>query len=297
MQITLLGTGAALPDPDRCHTSILLALDCGRRLLLDCGHGATRQLLRVNVNPADVEMLLLTHLHHDHVCELPFFVISAWMLGRTGALVIKGPAGTKHMVGHLFEGGAFDADIRARASYPARQANIEAVRPCVSEYDAGVIFQDADIKVTVEPVDHIPPEISPCFGFRIEAEDKIVTFSGDTKPCPGIKILAQDADLLIHECTFTEDFIEHRKKTAVGTFSHTSPADLGRLAVEANVKSVIATHIGHVDSLNPVLIRAAAKHLPVELLGPHQIDEFVRQIRRTYQGPLRIAHDLMSIDM
>ncbi len=297
MRITLLGTGAALPDPDRCHTSILLTLDCGRHFLLDCGHGATRQLLRIDVNPADIEALFLTHLHHDHVCELPFFVISGWILGRVGALAIRGPAGTKQMVSHLFEGGAFDADIRARAAYPARQANIEAIRPDVAEYGSGVVYQDRDLKVIAAAVDHIPPDISPCFGFRIETEDKIVVFSGDTKPCEGIAKLARNADLLIHECTFTNDFIEHRKKTAVGTFAHTSPADLGQLAVEASAKSVVATHIGHVDSLNPVLKRAAGKHMPVDLMGPHQIDEFIRQIRSTYDGPLQIAHDLMRIDI
>jgi ribonuclease Z len=297
MRITMLGTGAALPDPDRCHTSILLTLANGRHILLDCGHGATRQLVRVDVNPADVGTLLLTHLHHDHVCELPFFAISSWMLGRSGSLAIHGPAGTKSLVGHLFEGGAFDADIRARAAYPARQANIEAIRPQVVEYEAGLVFQDCDIKVSAEAVDHIPPDISPCFGFRIEADGKTVVFSGDTKPCDGIARLAQAADLLIHECTFTNAFIEHRKKTGVGTFAHTSPTDLGRLAVQANVKSLVATHIGHVDSLSPVLKRAAAKHMPVELMGPHQIDEFVRQIRVNYDGPLQIARDLMRIDL
>jgi ribonuclease Z len=297
MRITMLGTGAALPDPDRCHTSILLTLANGRHILLDCGHGATRQLVRVDVNPADVGMVLLTHLHHDHVCELPLFVISSWMLGRSGALLIHGPAGTNSLVEHLFEGGAFDADIRARAAYPARQANIEAIRPHVVEYKAGLVFQDHDIKVSADAVDHIPPDISPCFGFRIDADGKTVVFSGDTKPCDGITRLAQGADLLIHECTFTNAFIEHRKKTGVGTFAHTSPADLGRLAVQANVKSVVATHIGHVDSLSPVLKRAAAKHMPVELMGPHQIDEFVRQIRVNYRGPLQIAHDLMRIDL
>ncbi len=297
MRVILLGTGAALPDPDRCHTSILIKLENGRHFLLDCGHGATRQLMKIDVNPADIESLFLTHLHHDHVCDLPFFVISGWMLSRAGSLQIYGPAGTKQLVGHLFEGGAFDADIKARASYPARQANIEAVRPLVSEYGDGIVFRDSDIKVTAEAVDHIPRDISPCFGFRIEAENKVIVFSGDTRPCEGIARLASKADLLIHECTFTNDFIEHRKKSGVGTFAHTSPADLGRLAAAANARSVIATHIGHVDSVNPVLKRAAGKHLPVELMGPHQIDEFVRQIRCTYSGPLRIAHDLMSVEV
>jgi ribonuclease Z len=240
---------------------------------------------------------LLTHLHHDHVCELPFFVISSWILSRAGALDIRGPKGTANLVRHLFEGGAFDADIRARAAYPVRQANIEAVRPKVTEYDAGVVFEDRDIKVIADHMDHIPPDISPCYGFRIEAEGKVVTFSGDTAPCDGIARLSRGADLLIHECTFTEPFIEHRRKSQVGTFSHTSPSDLGRLAVESGVKHLVATHIGHVDSLSPVLKRAAGKHMPVELMGPQQIDEFVRDIRQTYKGPLRIAHDLMRIDL
>jgi ribonuclease Z len=297
MRIVMLGTGAALPDPDRCHTSILITLESGRHLMLDCGHGATRQLMRVDVNPADVGDLFLTHLHHDHVCELPFFVISGWILNRVGALNIFGPDGTKKLVGHLFENGAFDADIRARGAYPARQANMEAIRPNVTEYASGVICDDGELRVTAALMDHIPTEISPCYGFRIEAEGKTVVFSGDTAPCDNILALSRGADLLIHECTFTEAFIEHRRKSQVGTFSHTSPQDLGRLAVEAGVKRVVATHIGHVDSLSPVLKRAAGKHLPVELMGPHQIDAFVSEIRSVYRGPLQIAHDLMRIDL
>lgn len=297
MRIVMLGTGAALPDPDRCHTSILITLDNGRHVMLDCGHGATRQLMRVDVNPAEVGDLLLTHLHHDHVCELPFFVISGWILSRVGALNIVGPDGTKKLVSHLFEGGAFDADIRARSAYAARQANMEAIRPNVREYGPGVILEDQDLRVTALHMDHIPQEISPCFGFRIEAEGKVVTFSGDTAPCANILELARGADLLIHECTFTEAFIEHRRQSKVGTFAHTSPADLGKLAVKADVKHLVATHIGHVDSLSPVLKRAAQKHMPVDLMGPHQIDAFVKEIRSAYPGPLQIAHDLMRIDL
>jgi ribonuclease Z len=297
MRIVMLGTGAALPDPDRCHSSILITLDSGRHLMLDCGHGATRQLMRIDVNPAEVGDLFLTHLHHDHVCELPFFVISGWILNRVGALNIFGPDGTKKLVGHLFENGAFDADIRARGAYPARQANMEAIRPRVTEYASGVICDDGEIRVTAALMDHIPQDISPCYGFRIEAEGKVVVFSGDTAPCDNILALSHGADLLIHECTFPEAFIEHRRQSKVGTFSHTSPHDLGKLAVEAGVKQLVATHIGHVDSLSPVLKRAAKKHLPVELMGPHQIDAFVSEIRSVYRGPLRIAHDLMRIDL
>jgi ribonuclease Z len=297
MRIIMLGTGAALPDPERCHTSILVTLSNGRHFLIDCGHGATRQLMRVDVNPADIAYLLLTHLHHDHVCEFPFFVISSWILGRIGALDVRGPRGTSNLASHLFEGGAFDADIGARSAYPLRQANIEAVRPDVTEYEEGVVFSDHDIKITAALVEHIPAEISPCYGFRIEAEGKIITFSGDTAPCEAMARLSRGADLLIHECTFPEAFIEHRRQSKVGTLAHTRPGDLGRLAVQSGVKQVVATHIGHIDSLCPVLKRAGSKHLPVHLIGPHQIDALVKDIRRTYQGPLQIAHDLLKIDL
>ena len=67
--------------------------------------------------------------------------------------------------------------------------------------------------------------------------------------------------------------------------------------MECRVKHLIATHIGHVDSLSPVLKRAAVKHMPVELMGPQQIDAFVTDIRHAYKGPLQIAHDLMRIDL
>jgi ribonuclease Z len=296
MYVVILGSAAALADPDRCHTAILLSLNSGRKVLIDCGHGATRNMVRANVNPADVTPILLTHLHHDHISDLPFFLLEGWMLNRVGRPHIVGPQGTEHFVRCLLEGGAYDVDIRARAMYPARQSNMEAIRPTY-EYTAGPIYKDVDLHVTALEVDHIPSHISKCYGFRFEVEGKVIAFSGDTKPCAAIEQLAWRADLLIHECTFPEAMIQHRLKSGVGTAAHTSPTDLGRLAKEAGVKSLVATHFGHFDSLSPVLKQAAGKHLPIDLMGPEQLDCLVRDIRASYPGPLRLAHDLMRIDL
>ncbi len=297
MHVTILGSAAALADPDRAHTGILLSLTNGRHVLIDCGHGATRNMVRADVNPADVGLILLSHLHHDHISDLPFFLLESWMLNRVGRPQIIGPKGTLHLVGCLLEGGAFDVDIRARAMYPARQNNIEAIRPFVQEFKAGVIYKDEDLHVTAIEVDHIPREISCCYGFRIEVEGKVIAFSGDTKPCAAIDELAHKADLLIHECTFPQAMIEHRLKSGVGTAAHTSPSELGKIAARAQVRSLVATHFGHFDSLSPVLKRAAGKHLPVELMGPHQLDAMLKDIRAEYAGEIRLAHDLMRIDL
>lgn len=295
MHVTMLGTAAALPDPDRCHTSILLALDSGRKVLLDCGHGATRRMIQADVNPADVDLVLITHLHHDHISDLPFFLLESWILNRTGRPVIVGPKGIEHFVKHSLE--AFDVDIRARAKYPARKANFEAIQPVVKEYEAGEIYRDDALRVTALEVKHIPTEITRCYGFRIGVEGKVITFSGDTEVCDNINTLAADADLLIHECTFPEVMIAHRLKSGVGTAAHTSPTDVGKVASQNRVKSLVATHFGHYDSLSPVLKRAAGKHLPIELMGPHLLDEVVLDIRKNYSGTLRLAQDLMRIDL
>lgn len=297
MKITMLGTGAALPDPDRGQSAILLSTDSGRHYLLDCGEGATRQMVRAGVNPADVGVVFLSHLHHDHICDFPYFVISGWMLNRTTSPILLGPKGTKNFASHLFEQGAFRADFLARSAYSLRKENLQAVRPDVREIEPGLIYEDEEVRIIAGHVEHIPHEICECFGVRVEAEGKVVAFSGDTKPCAGMVELARDADLLIHECTFPQSFIDHRARTGVGTFSHTSPLGLGLLAREAGARSVVATHFGHFDSTSPVLKRAAGKHLPVELMGPHLLDDVVRDIRRHYEGPLTLARDGMRIDL
>lgn len=297
MKITLLGTGAALADPDRCQSSILITLENGRNFLFDCGEGATRQMVKANINPADVPWVFLTHLHFDHICGLPFFVLSSWLFNRTGAPKVFGPKGTARYVEHLFENGAFHVDFVARSQYPLRQRNLEAMRPEVTEVTRGVIYEDDDVRITADWVEHIPREICECFGVRFEAEGKSVAFSGDTAPCESMIELARDCDLLIHECTFPESFIAYRKKSGVGTFAHTSPTEVGQIATRAGAKSVVATHFGHFDSLSPVIKRAAGAHLPVDLMGPHLLDEVARDIRKQYGGPIRIASDLMRIDL
>jgi ribonuclease Z len=297
MRVTMLGTGAALADPDRNHTAILISSG-ERHYLVDCGHGATRQLMRAGVDPITVDTLFLTHLHMDHIVDVPFLLLSGWIFGKQTATTVLGPSGTADFVGHLFENGAFAKDIAARAQYPQRQKNLHVLRPEVREYGPGRIYQDEAVTVTACHVEHIPREVSPCFALRFDAADgRSVVFSGDTAPCDALIALARDCDLLIHECTFPQKAIDFRSRIGIGTWAHTSPSDLGRIATAARAKSVVATHFGHFDTTNPVLKTHLAKHMPIELVGPAFMDEVVADIRASYAGPLRMAQDLMTIDV
>ncbi len=296
MRIIMLGTGAALPDPDRNHSSILVTIR-DRHYLLDCGHGATHQMMRAGVDPTQVNHVFLSHLHFDHICEFPFFMISTWICNREKAPIVVGPPGTQRFVDQLLANGAFSKDIEARSQYKNRQ-NLGILQPDVRECEPGLIFEDDLVQVRACLVDHIPDDITQCFGLRLDSVDgKSVVFSGDTAPCERLVELAKGADLLVHECTFPEKAIEFRKKIQIGTYAHTSPTELGKLATRANVKSLVATHFGHFDTTNPILKQFLSLHMPAELIGPAFMEDVVRDIRQHWSGELRIARDLMRIDL
>ena len=297
MRIVMLGTAAALPDPDRCHASILITVH-NQHYLFDCGHGATQQIIRANVNPAKVNTVFFSHLHFDHIADFPFFMLSTWIINREKAPILVGPVGTKDFVDPLFIDGAYAADIKARTQYPKRRENLHVLKPDVRECEPGVVFEDDLIKVTAFRGEHIPKEISPCFGFRIDSVDgKSVVYSGDTEPCEELEKLAKGVDLLIHECTFPKRAIEWRKQAGVGIWCHTPPGELGAIAERVGAKRLVATHFSHWDTTSPIVKEYLGIHMPVDMIGPDLLDEVASDIQKTYTGDLRLAHDLMRIDI
>ena len=297
MRIIMLGTGAALPDPDRGHSAILISVR-DRNYLFDCGHGATRQMIRAHVDPTTIDAVFLSHLHFDHIADVPYFLLATWICDREVAPVLVGPPGVREFVDHLLADGAFAKDIEARSQYPHRQRNLGVLTPDVRECEPGLVYEDDTVRVTACYVEHIPREISPCFGLRLDTVDgKSVAFSGDTAPCERLVDLAKGVDLLIHECTFPESALAFRRKAQVGTFAHTTPQELGELAVRAEVKSLVATHFGHFDTTNPVVQKFLSVHMPVDIVGPELMEEVLTDIRKGYPGELRLAHDLMRIDL
>lgn len=297
MRIVMLGTAAAMPDPDRNHSGILITVG-GRHYMFDCGHGATHQLIRSNIHPATVDTIFLSHLHYDHIADFAFFLLTTWITDRQNPPVVVGPPGTRGFVEHQFADGAFAKDIEARAAYGNRQWNLHVLKPDVRECEPGLVFEDELVRVTACYVEHIPREISPCFGLRLDTADgKSVVFSGDTAPCDRLVELAQDCDVLIHECTFPEKALEFRRKANVGTWAHTSPVELGKIAAASRCKSLVATHFGSFDTTYPVLRDMLSVHMPRDLIGPGFMEDVVADIRRNYTGELRLAQDGMRIDL
>lgn len=113
IKVVLLGTGVGPPVNLRQYGASTLVEAGGLRLLFDCGRGATIRLAQVGVPLGSVSRLFLTHLHSDHVIQLPDLLLTGWVGGgRKVPLEVWGPEGTRDMMDHLQRAFAFDIHMR-----------------------------------------------------------------------------------------------------------------------------------------------------------------------------------------
>ena len=101
MKLTLLGTGCPSTDYKRCGASNLVSTK-KTKILIDCGSGVTQRLNQTKNSSADIDALILTHLHTDHVIDLYQLVISSWHSDRDSIWKIYGPKGTKKFIDKIF---------------------------------------------------------------------------------------------------------------------------------------------------------------------------------------------------
>lgn len=208
LKVTLLGTGVGIPQQGRSQAAIIVETE--RPLLLDCGAGTLLRLDDAGIDVENLETVLLTHLHLDHVSDL-LALANARYLQRLPRLEIYGPVGTTAWLETLHSAFPYLEKMEIMA---------HEVRPMGD-------FSVQGFDVFAEGAKHSVTALA----YRIEAEGKVLVYSGDTEPSPRVAALAQGADLLIHECSFPEPF---------DVSNHTTPKRLGRLL--KNVQGVVLTH-------------------------------------------------------
>ncbi len=280
LRITLLGTGNPRPMPGRYGPSILVeaATAPPTRILVDAGRGAAERLFTAGGRDllSGIDLVLLTHLHSDHVVGLPDVWLTGWLFGRARALSVKGPEGTAAMMGHLEK--AFEFDVKTRRDVdeklPGAGVSVDAqdVRP-----DAP--FEVSGVRVTPFLVDHGP--VKPAYGYRIDYAGRSVVLSGDTRYSENLIAHAKGCDVLVHEVVAPE--VERRAsvmRDAVLTQRiidhHTTPEDAGRVFTAVRPKLAVYSHI--------VPSPTTAK----DLEGP---------TRKTWAGPLLVGEDLTVIEV
>ena len=233
MKLTILGSGTCFPELDRHFSSYLIQTD-GLNLVFDFGRGALDGLLKAGIGYYDIDMVFLTHLHLDHFSELSalLFISLTEPLGeelRKKDLVIYGPQG-----------------FIERYDYLEKVFNLKKYKPkykiVIRELKNEDITEINGCVVKNYQVEH--SKFSPSLSYRIESEDKILAYSGDSGDCEGLKKACQDSDLAILEATMGEELKE----------GHLNGALSGRIAQESNAKKLILTHIRSsiIESYNPV---------------------------------------------
>jgi ribonuclease Z len=294
MTLAILGSGSAVPDPERGNPSQAVVVD-GRTLLFDCGERTTVNLVRAGINPLDVDALFFTHLHWDHISDFGYFALSSWNCGRRRQLPIFGPAGTAAMVDAcLF--GVHKADVDYLRSYlralPPQVVDRPSAEPpfVVHEIDVGWTLEDGGVRVLTGTVEHHQRLGLPSIAYRVESRYGVVVISGDTAPCDDVIELARGADVLVHDAAFLEEIIEERQM-----WSHSGPVGAGRVAAAAGVKTLVLTHLGPYTSAAPSVAMASMYY--GERRGPEIWDEIVARARSQFEGEVILGRDGLVLEV
>jgi ribonuclease Z len=292
LEVLFLGTSGAVPTPERGLSATLLKRG-GERLLVDCGEGTQRQLMRAGVGIAQIDAVLLTHLHADHYLGIPG-MLKTWQLwGRTEPVAIYGPKGLssmvalfKRIIGHTeyevtyheigpdfvlerngYQVKALQTDHRvmsvgwqlAEADRPGR-FDVETARalgvapgPDFGKLQRGEIVQGANGPVTPDQV------LGPGRAGR-----KVVV-TGDTRPCPAVAEAARGADVLVHDSTFTNEAADRAKETY-----HSTSAEAAQLAKDAGVRLLALTHLSFRHAPRDLL--AEARQVYDRVVLPYDLD-------------------------
>jgi len=283
MKATLLGTGGPRPDPDRQGPATVIRIG-DENLLFDAGRGAATQLVRAEVPITEVGYVFVTHHHFDHIGGLADVLFAAWNKGRGDVIRVFGPKGTAEIVSSLVN-EVYAADVRYRLTETElTDENLRHINEMivVKDVDPGLVHDSGSWRVYTEHVDHghalgMTQEEWPSLGYRVEAEGKVVTISGDSVECPGLQRLAMDADLLIQCCYLASEEIIDGDLKLIADHVLASSSMAGKIAARSGVGKMVLHHI---------------KEKPAEMLR-----SMAEDIRRDYDGSVVIGEDLMEFEV
>lgn len=290
--ITLGTAGGPMPRKDRAQSSNLLVVN-GALYLIDAGDGVTRRIGQAGYDFRKVGKIFITHPHSDHTAGLATLMVSQWEYQRAEPTDIYG--------------GGVEALVKGALAYLTPNAEIRWAegkkRPMDATFHghdvaAGVVFQDANVKVTAVENTHFKfPQGSPPYGkyksfsYRVDAPGRSFLFTGDTGWSDAVVDLAKGVDVLVTEVTSTDDVVELQKKNGAWAAKtqaeqegfirhmheeHVTPEEVAKMATKAGVKAIVMTHFG--PSVNP----------------NDDYQRFATEAKKTFSGTIHVAKDLMQ---
>jgi ribonuclease Z len=281
-RVVLLGTGTPAADPDQAGPATAIVVN-DTAYLVDFGAGVVRRAKAAVVDrgikalePANLRVAFVTHLHSDHTVGYADLILTPWVLGRRVPLEIYGPSGIKAMTEHLLE--AYRDDFTTRTNPETGSGGQVAEGHIVNAHEVhpGVVYKDTNVTVTAFPTKHAMES----YGYRFDAPGRSIVISGDTNPTQATIDACHGCDVLIHEVQSLAGLA--KRPPAFQRFAskyHTTTAQLAELATQAKPRLLILYH--HAIVLRPALNPEATS--PADLLG---------EVSARYSGHVVIGHDL-----
>jgi ribonuclease Z len=264
LSVLFLGTAGSVPTVQRAPTSVLVRRG-GDRVLIDCGEGTQRQLLR-SVGLPDVEHVFLTHFHADHFLGLPGMLKTFAMRGREVPLTVYGPPGLRGLMNDLKRVyGRLTYDVRLHELRPSDAVEMDGWRigayAAVHRLEAlGYALVEDERPGRFDPglAERLGVPAGPQFGLLQRGDSvqtpggvvapgdvmgasrpgRTVVFTGDTEPCEATVAVSQGADLLVHDATFADEETDRARKTG-----HSTARQAAEVAERADVSLLALTHL------------------------------------------------------
>ena len=254
LSAAVCGSRSPLPSPGRAETCILVA--AGDDLfVVDIGDGSNQNLRSWNIDFRNIEAVLITHLHSDHIADLPGLHQNAWVVGeRNSKLKVFGPEGVDQLTQGIEMAYAHDYVFRNEhhgdAVAPLEYAGFDT---SVIDLNDPVIFDNGELKITAFKVVHEP--IDPALGFKFEYKGRSLVITGDTSYTQSVIDNSMNVDVLFHEAQANHMLavIENLQRSLgmdllatvlddITTY-HTTLIEAAEVANKANVKKLVFYHL------------------------------------------------------
>jgi len=266
LDVVFLGTSASAPTAGRAPAALLVRRG-GDRLLFDCAEGTQRQLMRSTLGLPELEDVFLTHFHADHVLGLPGMLKTFSLRQRELPLTVHGPPGLRELFGALKPViGRLTYDLELVEVRAGEAIEREGYRILVVPVHHGVpavgyalVEEARPGRFDAEAADALGVPVGPERGAlqrgesvtladgRVLTPDTLlgearpgrrIVITGDTAPVDTVRVLAEGADLLVHEATFSEE-----ERDRAGDTLHSTAAQAAEVARDAGVRLLALTHL------------------------------------------------------
>jgi ribonuclease Z len=248
LKVFLCGTSSPLPEAGRAQACVTIL--AGESLfVVDAGAGSALTAALGRLPLENLEAVLLTHFHSDHIAALPEFNLNSWVAGRPRPLRVLGPTGVLDVVDGLNQAYRLDRSYRVahhgEELLPAELGYMEAEEIAVDS-----VFTIGDVTITSFQVDHDP--VTPAVGYRFDFRGRSVVVSGDAVVTDGLVDAASGADLLLQDA-LSLPIVSALEKAAAGSRMekilydiqdyHAHTADLSELVARSGVAQLAVYHM------------------------------------------------------